>query len=130
MQCNAGHTSFWGMQVAELFLRGIEDGRYIPRSPDASADFLVNSCLTPCGPRPYVLAIDMLLAPLYVLMHWLIKQKVDSVVQRILVQQTRVSTSSKSHLTGGRTIRVVLSVGVIAIITGAVLYFPLPAYDK
>ena len=83
------------MQVGALIVRGVEEGRFIPRSPDAGADLLVSSCLTPCGERPFSLPIDMLLAPLYVLLHWAVKRSVEGAAWKIMVAEGQ-------ELRGGR----------------------------
>ncbi len=70
-------------------MRGVEEGRFIPRSPDSGADLLVSSCLTPCGERPFSLPLDMLLAPLYVLLHWSVKRSVEGAAWKILVAEDR-----------------------------------------
>ena len=79
------------LQVAQLYVQGINNGRYIPCSPDSGADFLVSSCLTPCGPPPHNLLIDMMMSPLYVLLHWLVKRKVESATKQILNSQLQAA---------------------------------------
>lgn len=91
-------TSTWqyNLQVARGFIQGIEQSRYIPRSPDSGADFLVTSCLTVCEPRPYPLLVDMLLSPLYVLLHWIAKRQVEDATRNVLLKQVSCS-GSKTH---------------------------------
>ena len=57
------------VQVAEKMIHGMEVGRYIARSPDHVADFIIKGCLTPSMPRYNCLLIDMLMAPFYVWIH-------------------------------------------------------------
>ena len=66
---------------------GVATGAFIPKAADASSGFLIGSCLTPCSPRPHWLAVDMLLAPWYVLLHRLLKGHIESKTLAIFGRQ-------------------------------------------
>lgn len=63
---------------------GLEEGRYILRTPFPKVNFMLNGCLMPRSPRPYPLLLDMLLAPLYVLQHWMVTNKLNGASHKIL----------------------------------------------
>ena len=97
LQSNSVTSCSPGMQVARGIVQGINTDRYIPRSPDSAADFLVSSCLTPCGPRPFPLVIDMFLAPLYVLLHWIVKRRAEDATHRILVKHLKPAVDTDDY---------------------------------
>ena len=63
---------------------GVTFGQFVPKAADSSSGFLINSCLTPCTPRPYPLMLDMLFAPLYVLLHRFLKGQIEAKTLEIL----------------------------------------------
>ena len=65
-------------QVAEAIVEGMQEGKYLLPTPNAPANFFLNSCLVPCSKRPYPLLVDMLLAPVYVLVHWNLTRKAEA----------------------------------------------------
>ncbi|KAK9808527.1 hypothetical protein WJX73_004566 [Symbiochloris irregularis] len=69
-------------QVAESILKGLEAGQYLLPTPDFAADMFLKSCLVPCSPRPFSLLLDMLMAPGYVLLHWIIGRKTEAAARR------------------------------------------------
>lgn len=70
------------LQVAESMLKGLEAGQYLLPTPDIGADVFLKSCLVPCSPRPFPLIIDMMLAPLYVLLQWTVTRKAEAAARR------------------------------------------------
>lgn len=84
------------LQVAESMLRGLEAGQYLLPTPDVGADFFLKSCLVPCSPRPFSLIIDMMLAPLYVLLQWSVTKKAEAAARRHCVYQENEKSQDSS----------------------------------
>ena len=66
---------------------GVATGAFIPKAADSSSGFLIGSCLTPCSPRPHALALDLLLAPWYVLLHRLLRGHIEGKTLAIFGRQ-------------------------------------------
>ena len=73
---------------------GVASGAFVPKAADASSGFLISSCLTPCSQRPHSLLVDVLLAPWFVLLHWLIKGQIERKTLAIFGRRARPSQRS------------------------------------
>ena len=82
-------TLFWHMQVARAMVDGVCSEAFIPKAADGASGLLIGSCLTPCSPRPFPLLVDMLMAPMYVLLHRWLKGQIESKTLAIFHRQSR-----------------------------------------
>ena len=78
---------------------GIASGQFIPKAADSSSGFLINSCLTPCSSRPYPLLLDMLFAPVYVLLHRFVKGQIESKTLAILAPALQMGPAIRTFRT-------------------------------
>lgn len=70
--------------MARYTWKGIEKGRYIIGLPDTGGNMLIGSSLGASSPRYFSVWIEFLCAPLFVLLHVLIRRAVESSTRKIL----------------------------------------------
>lgn len=110
------------MQVAKAMVDGLSSGQFIPRAADSSSGFLINSCLTPCSPRPYMLLLDMLLAPLYVLLHRLVKSQIEAKTLAILAPRPNQRAATAQQAKGRQHRTAWLFASAIAVLAFACMH--------
>lgn len=74
------------VQVAKYIWRGVERGQYVIGSPDGGSNMLVGSSLAACSARFYPVWLELLLAPLFVVLHALVRRALEASTRRILAE--------------------------------------------
>jgi hypothetical protein len=73
-------------QVAKHTWRGVERGQYVIGSPDGGSSMLVGSSLSASSARFYPVWLELLLAPLFVLLHTLVRRAMEASTRKILAE--------------------------------------------
>ena len=74
------------MQVASYIWRGVERGQYVIGSPDSGSNMLVGSSLAASSARFYPVWLEFLLAPLFVVLHAIVRRALEASTRRILAE--------------------------------------------
>lgn len=73
-------------QVAKYTWKGVERGQYVIGSPDSGGNMMIGSSLAASSARYYSAWIEFLLAPLFVLLHTVIRRAVEASTRKILAE--------------------------------------------
>ena len=68
-------------QVADLAVRGMQAGRYFVCSPDFASNLAIAS-MAGTSPRVFPLILEVLLAPVYVIIHYALGWSLDARIRR------------------------------------------------
>ena len=89
-------------QVARFTWKGVEKGQYVIGSPDSGGNMLIGSSLAANSARYYPAWMEFLLAPLFVLVHALIRRAVEASTKKILTA-TELQLPVSSANGGGKS---------------------------
>ncbi|EIE20459.1 NAD(P)-binding protein [Coccomyxa subellipsoidea C-169] len=70
--------------VARYTWRGVERGQYVIGSPDTGGNMLIGSSLAASSARYYPASLEFFLAPLFVLLHTIIRRAVEASTRKVL----------------------------------------------
>ncbi|KAK9917359.1 hypothetical protein WJX75_003521 [Coccomyxa subellipsoidea] len=89
-------------EVARFTWKGVEKGQYVIGSPDSGGNMLIGSSLAANSARYYPAWMEFLLAPLFVLVHALIRRGVEASTKKILTA-TELQLPVSSANGGGKS---------------------------
>ncbi|CAK0787278.1 hypothetical protein CVIRNUC_010496 [Coccomyxa viridis] len=79
-------TMMTAEQVAKYTWREVNRGAYVVGSPDRGGNWLIGSSLSASSPRYFPVWLELLLAPLFVLLHLLIRRAVESSTSKVVAE--------------------------------------------